>query len=837
MTGKATVARGTGRLVSRAMLALILVGGSLLSLAAFWAAAEADFQRVRGGLEIVAEGRAGRVRDKLNDAAMSIEATADFIPSQLTLDPYEFWRFTVMARRADPVVRLAWAPLQGGRMPIEMESRFDGLPPQPGNDLLVTPVAAGLVAEARDSGVPAAALNGSSYLMVWPVYGHDLPPADPEERHDSFSGVVVGEMPFDEMIRFVFRGSPTLLATIRIYVEHPDGTPFGAPALLVRPGKGEVESSADPLPPADPAGLRLYRSFEQFGRHWTLVSDFAPSVVTSRFSHDRWAYLALGLLATIGIALYLRIEQHGRHRAESDAAARRVDLSATETLLGAIVSSSDDAMISKTLDGIVTTWNQGAERIFGYSAEEMIGLPVGVLAVPGREDDMRQVLEKIRQGERVDHYETQRRCKDGRVLDISLSVSPICDAGGRIVGASKIARDITGAKAAELHRQQLSAQLHQAQKMEAMGELTGGIAHDFNNLLSVILGNLDFLSDHAEPGSNDERFIQAAFDATIRGAELIRRLLAFARRQPLAPRLTQLAATLEGMGELLHRTLGEDILLKVTPAEDLWPVMVDAAQLESSLLNLALNARHAMREGGTLTIEAKNLTLDEAAIEINPEALPGDYLVLSVADTGTGMSPEILSRVFEPFFTTKGNAGSGLGLSMVHGFVKQSGGYTRIYSEVGRGTMVRLYLPRAEGDAREDALAEHSSSAVGGHEVVLVVEDDAEVREVTLRRLHELGYRTIAARDGVEGLSIVQGGVPFDLLFTDMVMPGGMSGSDLADAARRLRPGLKVLFTSGFTAAAASAAMREKFGSNLLTKPYRKAELALRVRAALDNSA
>ena len=511
----------------------------------------------------------------------------------------------------------------------------------------------------------------------------------------------------------------------------------------------------------------------------------------------------------------------------------------TETLLSTIVSSSDDAMISKTLNGVVTSWNQGAERIFGYSAAEMIGQPIATLAIPGCEEEVVGVLERILRGERVDHYETQRRRKDGATLDISLSVSPICNAEGRIVGASKIARDISATKAAERHRQQLSAQLYQAQKMEAIGALTGGMAHDFNNLLSVIWGNLDLLAQVVEPGSDRDGFVQAALEATVKGADLIRRLLALARRQPLAPQLTQIAATLKGMGELLHRTLGRDIQLTVTLVDDLWPVMIDVVQLESALLNLAVNSRHAMHAGGILTIEAKNLTLDDWMAESNLEAPPGDYLVLSVSDTGSGISAETLARVFEPFFTTKGVGGSGLGLSMVHGFIRQSGGDIRIYSEVGFGTTVRIYLPRAYyGGEKEGAVAGLAIKPTGGHELILVVEDDADVREVTIRGLHELGYRTIPARDGVEGLAIVRGGAALDLLFIDMVMPGGMNGSELADAALRLRPDLKVLFTSGFTAAAASAAMQErKFGSNLLTKPYRKAELAQRVRATLDNPA
>jgi CheY-like chemotaxis protein len=276
--------------------------------------------------------------------------------------------------------------------------------------------------------------------------------------------------------------------------------------------------------------------------------------------------------------------------------------------------------------------------------------------------------------------------------------------------------------------------------------------------------------------------------------------------------------------------------LDVKLAEDLWPVMIDVAQLESVLLNLSVNARDAMPNGGSLVIEAMNVTLDEGAVELNPEATPGDYLVISVSDTGTGMSPDVVAKAFDPFFTTKGTAGTGLGLSMVHGFVKQSGGHTRIYSEPGRGTTVRIYLPRATAETIEEPEIDIERSVATGNEMILVVEDNDGLREVAIRRLQELGYRTISAGDGNEGLAVIRGGVPFDLLFTDVVMPGGINGRALAEAAGRLRPDLKVLFTSGFTAAAASATMAEEFGGHLLTKPYRKDELARHVRAALDGA-
>jgi CheY-like chemotaxis protein len=328
-----------------------------------------------------------------------------------------------------------------------------------------------------------------------------------------------------------------------------------------------------------------------------------------------------------------------------------------------------------------------------------------------------------------------------------------------------------------------------------------------------------------------------AINGAVRGAELTRRLLAFARRQPLAPKLAQIGSVLEAAGLLFRRTLGEDVTLTVRVNEGLWPIMIDLPQLESALLNLSVNARDAMPGGGSITIEARNVTLDAGAEELNPEAAPGDYVAISVSDTGTGMPPETIAKAFDPFFTTKGTKGTGLGLSMVHGFIKQSGGHTRIYSELGRGTVIRLYLPRAAEAEREDAGGHGRGAAATGTEVVLVVEDNEPLREVAIRRLRALGYQTIAAGTGAEALNIIRGGIAIDLLFSDIVMPGGMDGRALADAALKLRPNLKVLFTSGFSPAAASAAMANNFGSNLLTKPYRKNDLAQHVRSALDRSA
>jgi PAS domain S-box-containing protein len=382
-------------------------------------------------------------------------------------------------------------------------------------------------------------------------------------------------------------------------------------------------------------------------------------------------------------------------------------------------------------------------------------------------------------------------------------------------------------------RRKLEQQFQQAQKMEAIGQLTGGMAHDFNNLLAVILGNLGFLERKFKPGCDESDLTREATKAALHGAELTRALLAFARRQPLAPKLTDLTETLSASCRLFQRTLGEDLTVELKLADRLWPVLIDSAQIESAILNLAVNARDAMPDGGTLTIEARNVTLDEGAAELSPEARTGDFLVISVSDTGIGMPPEVIARAFDPFFTTKGTRGSGLGLSMVHGFVRQSGGNTRIHSEPGKGTTINIYLPRAP-DGQIAAGDEAPQTAPSGHETILVVEDNKALRNLVIRQLKDLGYRTIAAADAAEALEAIRRDEPIDLLFTDVVMPGGMDGRALAGAAQALRRDLKVLFTSGFTAAAAAAVSPGALNAGLLTKPYRPDELAQRVRATID---
>ena len=385
-------------------------------------------------------------------------------------------------------------------------------------------------------------------------------------------------------------------------------------------------------------------------------------------------------------------------------------------------------------------------------------------------------------------------------------------------------------------RMQSEDQLRQALKMEAVGQLTGGVAHDFNNILMVIMANVDALeeAETLDPRLLDR--IKEISSATQRAADLTRQLLAFSRKQVLRPQHTSINDLVAATGNLLRRTLGEQIEIESILADDIWSTEIDRAQLETALVNLSINARDAMPRGGRLLIETKNVTLDANYVAQNPDAAAGDYVMLAVTDTGSGMSPEILNKVFEPFFTTKGLQGTGLGLSMVYGFIKQSKGHIEIYSEIGGGTSIKLFLPRSDSGLQE-MMAPQSSPTPRGNERVLVVEDDEQVRTAITSQLQSLGYAVAGATDGAAGLAAFEAASqPYDLLLTDVVMPGLLNGKALADQVTRRWPKSKVVFMSGYTETAIIHQGRLDAGVLLLSKPFRKIDLAQILRQALDGT-
>ena len=378
------------------------------------------------------------------------------------------------------------------------------------------------------------------------------------------------------------------------------------------------------------------------------------------------------------------------------------------------------------------------------------------------------------------------------------------------------------------------AQVRQAQKMEAIGQLTGGVAHDFNNILTVITGTIEILGDAVKDRPNLVQITNMISAAAARGADLTRHLLAFSRRQPLQPRNTDVNALVVDAARLLRPTLGEQIEIESMLAHDSSPALIDPSQLSTAILNLALNARDAMPDGGKLTLETRNVVLDESYPSMTSEIRPGNYVMVAVSDTGNGIPGSLLDKVFEPFFTTKEvGKGSGLGLSMVYGFVKQSNGHINIYSEEGHGTTVKLYLPAAAGVP--EALAAEAGAFAGEHgeETILIVEDDALVREYVMTQIGRFGYHTMTAGNAAEALAIIDGPEHVDLLFTDVIMPGRLNGRQLATEAQKRRPNLKVLYTSGYTENAIVHHGRLDAGVLLLPKPYVSSDLARMIRTAL----
>jgi len=397
------------------------------------------------------------------------------------------------------------------------------------------------------------------------------------------------------------------------------------------------------------------------------------------------------------------------------------------------------------------------------------------------------------------------------------------------------ANDRLRAEAAE--RERMEQDLRQSQKMEAVGQLTGGIAHDFNNLLTGIVGSLDLMRSRITQGRTESllRYLGTAMASANRAAALTHRLLAFARRQPLDPKITDANALIVGMSDLLRRTISEAIDLRIKAAVGLWPTLCDPHQLENALLNLAINARDAMPNGGTLTIETCNGHLADTKADLRPGELPDEYVCIVVSDTGTGMPPEVIARAFDPFFTTKPlGQGTGLGLSMIYGFAKQSEGHARIESEVGKGTSIKLYLPRHHGDA--DSVADPVAGAEmqrGAGETILVVEDELVVRDLIVEVLQELGYRVLQAVDGPTGLRVLQKSERIDLLVTDVGLPG-LNGRQLADQARENRPALKVLFITGYAETVASASGFLDPGMAMITKPFPMDTLVARIQGMID---
>ena len=511
-----------------------------------------------------------------------------------------------------------------------------------------------------------------------------------------------------------------------------------------------------------------------------------------------------------------RIEEELRRANEELERRSARELRDSQNRLAAIAEFSQDAIIGKTLDGIITQWNKGAEEMYGYSAMEMIDRSVSILCPPDRPDEIPGILARIRNGERVDYFESVRVTKDGRRLNVSISVSPIYDAEGKIVGASAIGRNITAQK-------KIEHQLRQSQKMEAVGRLAGGVAHDFNNLLGIVTACSELLRGRVD--SEGLEYIDNIREAAKRGASLTKQLLAFSRRQPVARQILDLNDRIKEVSKLVKPLMGDDVEIVLPSPSSAAVVEADPSQLDQIVLNLAVNARDAMPHGGKFIIETGVSNLDEGFAREH-SMTPGRYVMLAVSDNGVGMDGATRSRIFEPFFTTKEmGKGSGLGLSTVYGIVKQSGGHIWVYSEPSRGTTFKIYLPSAED--KLEAGAESPAEALPARRdgvTILLAEDDAIMRRLTRKMLEEHGFKVIEAIDGQAALdAIAANHSRIELALTDVVMKR-MSGPELVLHLMDSHPEMKVLYMSGYTGELV-AHQGLQGGIRLLEKPFTRAAL------------
>jgi PAS domain S-box-containing protein len=496
--------------------------------------------------------------------------------------------------------------------------------------------------------------------------------------------------------------------------------------------------------------------------------------------------------------------------------------------LAAIVESSEDAIISRSLEGVITSWNGGAERLFGYLATEVVGKTDSALVPPDRSDELLSVLAKVKTGEPCSPFETVRLRKDGKQIHVSVSLSPTKDREGRIVGVSAISRDISDLK-------HLEQQLQQIQKMEAVGKLAGGVAHDFNNLLTVISGSSAILLADVRTDKSARELLKEIYKASQRAASLTHQLLAFSRKQVLEPKVLDLNNIIRDAERMLNRLIGEDVSLTTVLAPDLGLVKVDPGQIEQVIMNLVVNARDAMPQGGKVTIETANVDLDGNYAQTRPEVKTGHYVMLAASDNGCGMNEQTKSRIFEPFFTTKETGkGTGLGLATVYGIVKQSSGHIDVYSELDLGTTFKIYLPKVEDQNLSGKVIPSLRPTPHGKETILIVEDEGTVRALSRHALQIFGYNVLEASNGREAIRICdQHEGTIHLLVTDVVMPE-MGGRQVAERLAALRPSLKVMYLSGYTEDAVVRHGVLEAETAFLRKPFTPTILACKVREVLD---
>jgi len=573
-----------------------------------------------------------------------------------------------------------------------------------------------------------------------------------------------------------------------------------------------------------PKTRRMKADLDLYGRRRN-GSEFPVEISLSPVSTENGMFV---LSAIRDISERKRIAEELRRANEELHRRTAEQLGEYRSRLASIIDSSEDAIIGKNLDGTIASWNKGAERIYGYTPEEVVGKHISLLAPTDRPDEIPEILQKTARGESVEHYESVRVTKDGRHLDVSISVSPLRDAKCDIVGASAIARDITAQKRAE-------GQLQQSQKMEAIGRLAGGVAHDFNNILGIINACTEFLRDRIDPNAESSVYVENIKKATERGSSLTHQLLTFSRTPAIQPCILDLNERLKDISKLLRPLMGDDVEVLVVSKSPSAVVEADPGQLDQVLVNLAVNARDAMPRGGKFILETRAMKFDEAFAEQHQAMAAGRYVLLAISDTGNGMDEATVSRVFEPFFTTKEvGKGTGLGLATVYGIVKQSAGHILVYSEPGYGTTFKIYLPSADHKIGLGSKTEVETVAPKRQgTTILLVEDDEIMRSLTRQLLQEHGYTVVEADDGKSALEWVQSHPgPIDLLLTDVVMRR-MSGPELVERLNASHPNLKVVYMSGYTGELIAEREVLRRGITLLEKPFTRTALLNTIHTTL----
>ncbi len=859
--------------------ALIALAIGFAAAAGAWQLARlVDDARIERAVQIRVEWRARDIEAKLHAMTAPIVATAAYLRTNSRPTAGEFRRFVrEMALGDDALSSLLWAPLveQSARAVFELMDYHivdpSGMPAgtrdvylpvlyietfgrwtvPAGRDLLADPALAGLIEAARRAGgpvvMPAIELIGVSgttpkRIVAAPVYGA----TSGGQAQGALIGFVIGHWRIEDALNAAIEGTPEIPETLRFYLGRGQSLAQDELVASLDPSRQRFRTAAAAAVAPSPDAIQATADIRDYDHRWRLAFAFPAEFGDSLRSSAHWFALA-AILALTALALgYIVYQRSTRARIETEVTTRTRALSDANRQLANEIGErnrvedelrrqaqwTDTALEALPVAVIfvdtarnIQFWSTAAERIFGYRAVDVLRKPY-VLTPDEEMPAVDRLFEAVEGGLVVRNRSIVCRDRDGKSIHVRFSGAPLF--GERVLHGSLIVlEDVTQAK-------QTEDQLFQAQKMDALGQLTGGLAHDFNNLLLVIMGNIQLLREERPGDAVVDNFATEAYNAALRGADLVRSMLAFARRQPLQPRPVDINRTVSSTTQMLRRVLGERVEISLTLDRDPWTVMVDPTQLEAALANLATNARDAMPKGGRLSIVTTRRRLDSDYAMRHPDVVEGDYVMLQVSDTGDGISPENMKKVFDPFFTTKeAGRGSGLGLSMVFGFIKQSGGHINVYSEIGVGTTFRLYLPRHYlALETPDTTPEIVSS--GGNETILAVEDDPGIRRLVRIDLASFGYKVLMAENAADALQVLESGERIDLLFSDIVMAGKIDGLALARLVRQRWPSIRILLTSGFpdTDIDDGSRMGENFA--LLSKPYRKPELAKALRAALD---